>query len=75
MLYANLFFDCQPRTNVRIRIRSIVIRVQVRHTAISVRVVVRPIDHTTYTRKSTFILYMVGTLVPTRFALTLCYGR
>ena len=48
-------FDCQPRTDVRVRVRRIVVRVQVRHTAISVRVVVRPIDHTTYKRKYAFI--------------------
>ncbi len=37
----------QPRTDVRVRVRRIVSAVRVRNTAVRVRVVVRPINHTT----------------------------
>ena len=45
LLYADLL-DFQTRADIRIRIRSIVIRI--RHTAIRIRIVVPAIDHTDY---------------------------
>lgn len=45
VLYADQL-DFQTGTDIRIRIRSIVIRI--RHTAIRIRIVVPAIDHTDY---------------------------
>ena len=49
LLYADLL-DFQTRADIRIRIRSIVIRIRIRirHTAIRIRIVVPAIDHTDY---------------------------
>ena len=43
-----LLIVCEPRADVRVRVRRIVVRVRVRHAAIRVRIVVRPIDHPAY---------------------------
>ena len=41
-------FDFQTRADIRVRARSIVTRIRIRHTAIRVRIVVPAIDHTAY---------------------------
>lgn len=47
LLYADQL-DFQTRADIRIRVRSIVIRIRKRHTAIRIRIVVPAIDHTDY---------------------------
>ena len=47
LLYADLL-DFQTRADIRIRIRSIVVRIRIRYTAICIRIVVPAIDHTDY---------------------------
>ena len=47
MLYADLL-DFQTGTDIRIRIRRIVIRIRIRYTSIRLRIVVPAIDHTDY---------------------------
>ena len=47
MLYADLL-DFQTGTDIRIRIRRIVIRIRIRYTTIRIRIVVPAIDHTDY---------------------------
>ena len=37
---------CKPGTDIRVHVSGIVIRIRIRDTAIRIRVVVRPIDHT-----------------------------
>lgn len=58
----NFFIVCKPRPDIRIRRRGIVPRVRIRHAAIRIRVVVRPIDHTSPSGKSAFSFhfYFVG---------------
>lgn len=46
---------CKPRTDIRIDVSGIVIRVRIRDTAIRIRIVVRPIDHTGPLGKSAFL--------------------
>lgn len=64
-LYAKNFFKtntlivCKPRTDIRIHVSGIVIRVRIRHTAIRIRIVVRPIDHTGPLGKSAFLFHSV----------------
>ena len=45
MLYADLL-DFQTGTDIRIRIRRIVIRIRIRYTTIRIRIVVPTINHT-----------------------------
>lgn len=47
MLYADLL-DFQTGTDIRIRIRRIVIRIRIRYTTIRIRIVVPTINHTAY---------------------------
>ena len=54
MFKTNVNIDRKPRPDVRIDVRGIVIRIRIRHTAIRIRVVVRPIDHTGLLGKSAF---------------------
>lgn len=53
----NVNIDRKPRPDVRIDVRGIVIRIRIRHTAIRIRVVVRPIDHTGLLGKSAFSIF------------------
>lgn len=50
------FYDCEPRTVVRVRIRGIVVRIRVNETAIRIRTVVRPQHHTRAMPASAFLL-------------------
>ena len=57
MLYADYYsicFVCQTRTDVRIRIRRIVIRIRVRHATIRIRVVVATKNHTAFEERHLF---------------------
>ncbi len=45
--YSIIYFVCQTRADIRVRVRCIVIRIRVRNTTIRIRVVVATIDHTT----------------------------
>lgn len=53
----NTLIVCKPRTDIRIHVSGIVIRVRIRHTAIRIRIVVRPIDHTSPLGKSAFLFH------------------
>ena len=69
LLYAKNFFKtltlivCKTRPDVRIHVSGIVIRIRIRHTAIRIRIVVRPIDHTSPLGKSTFIFHFFVSLL------------
>mgnify|MGYP001533352452 FL=1 len=53
MLYADLL-DFQTGTDIRIRIRRIVIRIRIRYTTIRIRIVVPTINHTAYRKLHLF---------------------